>query len=184
MTNLNISTDDLLCLPSHPEQKPFMERFNRTFQHRDLPKLPGFIGHSVAERQALRANRDWNETTIELAMMPEEFQTWCDAWCNQYEQRAHGRPGIGLEGKSPIEVLVAAVERGWEMTQIHNPRELDFLMMAAPTKDGTRMVGRQGISLNGRLYVAGELGNWIGKRVYVCFCLKTSLVSIFTNLHP
>ena len=32
-----------------------------------------------------------------------------------------------------------------------------------------RIVGRQGISLNGRLYVAGELGDWIGKRVYVCF---------------
>lgn len=169
LTNLNISTDDLLCLPGHPEQKPFIERFNRTFQHRDLPKLPGFLGHSVAERQALRANPDWNETTVELAMMPEEFQTWCDAWLVQYEQRAHGRPGIGLEGKSPIEILVAAIERGWEMTQIHNPRELDFLMMAAPTKDGTRMVGRQGISLNGRLYVAGELGDWIGKRVYVCF---------------
>ena len=55
------------------------------------------------------------------------------------------------------------------MAQIHNPRELDFLMMAAPTKDGMRIVGRQGISLNGRLYVAGELGDWIGKRVYVCF---------------
>lgn len=42
-------------------------------------------------------------------------------------------------------------------------------MMAAPTKDGMRMVGRQGISLNGRLYVASELGDWIGKRAYICF---------------
>lgn len=169
LANLNISTDNLRCLPGHPEQKPFIERFNRTFQHRDLPKLPGFIEHNVAERQALRANPDWNETVVELAMMPKEFQAWCDAWLVQYEQRPHGRPGIGLEGKSPIEVLVAAAEQGWEMAQIHSPRELDFLMMAAPTKDGTRMVGRQGISLNGRLYVAGELGDWIGKRVYVCF---------------
>ncbi len=169
LTNLNISTDNLRCLPGHPEQKPFIERFNRTFQHRDLPKLPGFIGHSVAERQSLRASPDWNETTIELAMMPEEFQTWCNAWCNGYEQRPHGRPGIGLEGKSPLEVLVTAADGGWEMTQIGSHRELDFLMMAAPTKDGTRIVGRQGISLNGRLYVASELGDWIGRRVYVCF---------------
>ena len=169
LTNLNISTDDLRCLPGHPEQKPFIERFNRTFQHRDLPKLPGFIGHNVAERQSLRASPDWNETTIELAMTPEEFQTWCDAWCIGYEQRPHGRPGIGLEGKSPLEVLADAANEGWEMAQIGSSRELDFLMMAAPTKDGTRIVGRQGISLNGRLYVAGELGGWIGQRVYVCF---------------
>ena len=169
LANLNISTNNLRCLPGHPEQKPFIERFNRTFQHRDLPKLPGFIGHNVAERQALRANPDWNETVIELAMMPEDFQAWCNAWCIQYEQRPHGRTGIGLEGRSPIEVLAAVANRGWEMAQIHNPRELDFLMMAAPTKDGMRIVGRQGISLNGRLYVAGELGDWIGKRVYVCF---------------
>ncbi|PSB64449.1 hypothetical protein C7B79_09665 [Chroococcidiopsis cubana CCALA 043] len=169
LSNLDIHTDDLRCLPGHPEQKPFIERFNRTFQHRDLPKLPGFVGHNVAERQAIRANPDWNKTAVELAMMPEEFQTWCDAWCIGYERRSHGRPGIGLEGKSPLEVLTAAAEQGWSMAQISNPRDLDFLMMAAPTKDGTRMVGRQGISVNGRLYVAGELGGWIGKRVYVCF---------------
>lgn len=166
---MNIHIDDLRCLPGHPEQKPFIERFNRTFQHRDLPKLPGFVGHNVAERQAIRANLDWNKTAVELAMMPEEFQAWCDAWCIGYEQRPHGRPGIGLEGKSPLEALTTAVEQGWSMAQINSPRDLDFLMMAAPTKDGTRMVGRQGISVNGRLYVAGELGDWIGKRVYVCF---------------
>ncbi|PSB46848.1 hypothetical protein C7B80_11795 [Cyanosarcina cf. burmensis CCALA 770] len=102
-------------------------------------------------------------------MTPEEFQSWAEAWIVAYEQRPHGRAGIGLEGKSPLEVLEAAVAQGWQKQQIRQERELDFLMMAAPSKDGMRRVGRQGISLNGRLYVAGELGDWIGRRVYVCF---------------
>ncbi|GAP99939.1 hypothetical protein NIES2104_65050 [Leptolyngbya sp. NIES-2104] len=42
-------------------------------------------------------------------------------------------------------------------------------MMAAPGKSGLRKVGRQGISVGGRLYVAAELATWIGKSVYVCF---------------
>jgi hypothetical protein len=97
------------------------------------------------------------------------YERWCDLWRLDYEQRPHGRAGIGLEGKSPLEVLAAAVNGGWISHQIQNPRELDFLMMTAPGKEGTRKVGRQGISVCGRLYVAAELAGWIGKTVYVCF---------------
>lgn len=167
LSNLGVKTSR--CLPKRPEQKAFIERFIHTFQHRDLPKLPGFVGHSVSDRQALRSHPDWNERAIELAMSPEEFQTWAATWIVAYEQRPHWRAGIGLEGKSPLEVLETATAQGWQKQEICNQRELDFLMMAAPTKDGMRRVGRQGISLGGRLYVASELGDWIGRRVYVCF---------------
>jgi putative transposase len=167
LANLGVGTEDLRCLPGHPEQKPFVERFNRTFQHRDLVKNPFFVGHNVAERQTLRASS--NRVCIELAMSIEDFQRWCDLWRLEYEQRPHGRAGIGLEGKSPLEVLVEAVNGGWIPHQIQNPRELDFLMMTAPGKEGMRQVGRQGISVGGRLYVAAELASWIGKTVYVCF---------------
>jgi putative transposase len=169
LANLGVDTEDLRCLPGHPEQKPFVERFNRTFQHRDLVKNPFFVGHSVAERQSLRASSNRNCAGIELAMSVEDFQRWCDLWRLDYEQRPHGRAGIGLEGKSPLEVLAAAVDGSWISHQIQNPRELDFLMMTAPGKEGTRQVGRQGISVCGRLYVAAELAGWIGKTVYVCF---------------
>jgi putative transposase len=169
LANLSVDTEDLRCLPGHPEQKPFVERFNRTFQHRDLVKNPFFVGHNVAERQSLRASSHRNCAGIELAMSVEDFQRWCDLWRLDYEQRPHGRAGIGLEGKSPLEVLAAAVNGGWIPHQIQNPRELDFLMMTAPGKEGTRQVGRQGISVCGRLYVAAELASWIGKTVYVCF---------------
>jgi putative transposase len=169
LTNLGVDTEDLRCLPGHPEQKPFVERFNRTFQHRDLVKNPFFVGHNVAERQSLRASSNRNCAGIELAMSILDFQRWCDLWQLDYEQRPHGRAGIGLEGKSPLEVLAAAVNSGWIQHQIQNPRELDFLMMTAPGKEGSRQVGRQGISVCGRLYVAAELASWIGKTVYVCF---------------
>ncbi|MDZ4877202.1 MAG: hypothetical protein CLLPBCKN_006637 [Chroococcidiopsis cubana SAG 39.79] len=180
LENLGVKTSR--CLPKHPEQKAFIERFIHTFQHRDLPKLPGFVGHSVSDRQALRSHPDWNERAIEIFMSPEEFQTWAEAWIVAYEQRAHGRAGIGLEGKSPLEVLIDAIAQGWQKQQIRNPRELDFLMMAAPSKDGMRRVGRQGISLNGRLYVAGELGDWIGRRVYVCFSPQAPIrIYVYTS---
>ncbi len=167
LVNLDIETEDLRCLPGHPEQKPFVERFNRTFQHRDLVKSPFFVGHSVSDRQILRSSE--NRPEIELAMSIDEFRRWCDLWCIEYEQRPHGRAGIGLEGKSPLEVLAEAIKQGWVQRTIQNPRELDFLMMAAPGKSGRRKVGRQGISVGGRLYVAAELATWIGKSVYVCF---------------
>ena len=168
LANLDVDSEDLRCLPGHPEQKPFVERFNRTFQHRDLVKSPFFIGHNVAEQQSLRASSSRDSSCIQLAMSIEEFQRWCDLWRVEYEQRPHGRAGIGLEGKCPIEVLAEAVNGGWINRTIKNPRELDFLMMAAPGKQGTRRVGRQGISVSGRLYVAAELTSWIGKTVFVC----------------
>jgi putative transposase len=169
LANLTVDTKDLRCLPGHPEQKPFVERFNRTFQHRDLVKSPFFIGHNVRERQTLRASSSRDRSCIELAMSIKEFQRWCDLWRLGYEQRPHGRPGIGLEGKSPLEVLAEALNGGWTPRKVQNPRELDFLMMAAPDKEGTRKVGRQGISVCGRFYVAAELAAWIGKTVYACF---------------
>ncbi|MBW4550793.1 MAG: DDE-type integrase/transposase/recombinase [Aphanocapsa sp. GSE-SYN-MK-11-07L] len=169
LANLGIETEDLRCLPGHPEQKPFVERFNRTFQHRDLVKSPFFVGHNVGDRQTLRVSPGRDRPGIELAMSMQSFQDWCDQWCASYEQRPHGRAGIGLGGKSPQQVLVEAVREGWIQRTIYNPRELDFLMMAAPGKEGTRKVGRQGISVGGRLYVAAELATWIGRSVYVCF---------------
>ncbi|RUT14473.1 hypothetical protein DSM107010_00190 [Chroococcidiopsis cubana SAG 39.79] len=169
LANLGVDTEDLRCLPGHPEQKPFVERFNRTFQHRDLVKNPFFVGHGVGDSQSLRKSPSRDRRCIELAMSIESFQRWCDLWCVEYEQRPHGRAGIGLEGKSPLEVLAEAANGGWSKRTIQNPRELDFLMMAAPNKQGTRKVGRQGISVGGRLYVAAKLSTWIGKYVYVCF---------------
>lgn len=112
LANLDVDTEDLRCSPGHPEQKPFVERFNRTFQHRDLVKSPFFIGHNVGERQALRASSSRDRSCIQLAMSVEEFQRWCDLWRVEYEQRPHGRTGIGLEGKFPLEVLAEAVNGG------------------------------------------------------------------------
>jgi putative transposase len=169
LANLGIDAEDLRCLPGHPEQKPFVERFNKTFQYRDLLKSPFFVGHNVRQRQTLRASSSRDRPSIELALSIEEFQRWCDLWRLGYEQRPHGRPGIGLEGKSPLEVLAEALNGGWTPRKIQNHRELDFLMMTAPGKEGTRKVGRQGISVCGRLYVAAELAVWIGKTVYACF---------------
>lgn len=162
---LRIEAEELRCLPGHPEEKPHIERFFRTFQHRDLPALPGFVGHNLTDRQALRGNPDWNEKCIELAMPPEKFQVWCDKWCRKYEQRPHGRAGIGLEGMSPLEKLAEYTAQGWIKRTLNDPRKLDFLMLQG--QDCT--VNREGIRLQNRYYVAPELGGRVGERVHVCF---------------
>ncbi|MBI4784096.1 MAG: transposase [Oscillatoriophycideae cyanobacterium NC_groundwater_1537_Pr4_S-0.65um_50_18] len=172
LANLGVETEGFRCLPFHPEQKAFIERFNRTFQHRYMATLPLFLGYSVEDQKAIRNRNGKDEKIIELAMDEEKFQQWCDKWCDKYAQKSHGRPGVGLEGKSPLEMLEAAVAEGWEKRIIEDPRELDFLMMSAPGKGGTRKVGREGISLKGRLYVASKLVPLIGKRVFVTYSPK------------
>ncbi|BAU15732.1 hypothetical protein LEP3755_62970 (plasmid) [Leptolyngbya sp. NIES-3755] len=177
LKNLNIKLSP--CKPRQSQQKPFIERFGRTFQHRDIQKLPSFVGHQVIDLQALRSHPDWNERAIELAIEVDEFQAWCNVAIAAYEQRSHGRPGIGLEGKTPLEVLQSAIDHGWKKREIRDPRELDFLMLEAPGKDGTRLVGRQGISVRGRLYVAPELATWIGKGVYVCISSDRNWIHVY-----
>ena len=144
------------CPPGQPQKKPHIERFFKTFNHDLLSLLPGFIGHSVAERQALRSHGE----TIEIAMTPDDFQTWCNRWCNGYETRIHSSLDC-----SPLEKYMESVSSGFVRKQIDDIRTLDYLLM-----DGTpRKVRKDGIQVNNRIYIAMELGGIIGNDVYVCF---------------
>jgi Mu transposase, C-terminal/Transposase len=170
-----------------PEQEPIMslDAFDRYVrqsmlvdleQFIEVPELPEYEREynltidsnpdlSAAIETCLAAGgKHWGASQIydilqlEFGLDPETCSLGqVQAWLRQF--RAH----------RPQEVLAAAVNGGWILYQIQNPRELDFLMMTAPGKEGTRQVGRQGISVCGRLYVAVELAGWIGKTVYVCF---------------
>jgi transposase InsO family protein len=83
--------------PFSPERKPFIERALKTFAYDLVEMLPGFVGHSVAEAQAIRARQTFAQRlfgrgeTVELRMSAADFQAFCDDWTQAYHGRASGR---------------------------------------------------------------------------------------------
>ena len=101
---LKIETPEL---PKYsPEKKPYIERFFGTFSRGLEELLPGFCGHSVNERQALREKETWASKimepggVVEIPLTQEEFQSLADRWIEIYERTPHK----GLGGKTPLEV--------------------------------------------------------------------------------
>jgi transposase InsO family protein len=78
----------LTVLPPHtPQGKPFIERAIKTCQHEFVARQDGYVGHNVAERQALREKFSFRErrgkTDAQLLapeQTPEDFQERLDVW--------------------------------------------------------------------------------------------------------
>ena len=156
-------------LPGYsPEMKPFIERFFGTMTRDLFPLLPGFTGHNVADAQALRSRKSFDERrgqtdreVFGVQMGAEELQARVDAWIeHHYHQRHHqGLP----DGMTPH--LMAASWTG-QVRTIENPRGLDRLFdIAAGASDGLCTVGKKGIRAGGTTYVAPELTDYIGEKV-------------------
>ena len=150
-------------LPKYtPEKKPFIERFFGTFSKSFEELLPGFCGHSVNERQAIRERRTWASKimtpgeTVEVSLTLAEFQKKCDQWVSDvYERAEHS----GLKGKTPYSV---AKRSPFHPPKIPDERVLDVLL--APTSK-PRKVLKKGISIDRAWYSAPELVEHIGERV-------------------
>lgn len=161
------------CTPFSPEEKPHIERFFGTFQRR-LKKLPGFIGHSVADRKAIesrksfaeRLSRKQGETEAkplwELPYTPEEFQAFCDTWCaDVYGERKHSSLGM-----SPNEAAASAALENAPL-RIADERALDILLMPIPGNGGIRTVQKDGIKTDKGTYMSKRLGALVGHEVFV-----------------
>lgn len=149
-----------------PWEKGNIERFFRSFAHGLASLLPGFIGHNVADRQALRARQSFADRlfnkneVIELKMTATELQKFCDDWCeNIYHHEAHG----GLNGKTPFE---KAAECREPIKWISNERALDLLLAEAPDS-GFRTVQKKGIKIDNDWFIAPELERYVGQKVQV-----------------
>lgn len=159
----------ILCTPFSPEQKPHIERFFHTFSHGIVELLPGYIGHSVPDRQAIEARRSFaqrlmsqGDDPVEINMTAEEFQRFCDRWCAAvYEQNPHS----SLNGMTPLDMA-----RQWRapVRRIEDERALDLLLLPAPDNDGIRTIGKKGIKVEGDYFIAPEIGPYVGRQV---FCL-------------
>jgi len=161
------------CKPFSPEEKGHIERFFGTFQRR-LKRLPGFIGHSVADRKAIEGQKSFAErisrnkgeerekSLWELPFTPEEFQAYCDAFCNNvYGERKHR-----MLKMSPNEAAARAAVEGFTM-RIADERALDILLMPMPGKNGIRTVQKHGIDADNGTYIAPRLGGIVGHQVQV-----------------
>ena len=150
------------CRPFHPEEKPFVERAFRTASVA-MEMLPGYVGHSVAERQHLRARERARvragEAPVDLdsALSPAEFQAWLDNFSeNDYGRRTH--TSLGCSPWERANSWKGAVRR------IEDKRVLDVLYEPV-SKGGMRTVVKRGIQVGRRWYVAPELGAHVGERV-------------------
>ncbi len=148
-------------LPKYsPEKKPFIERFFGTFSVGFEELLPGFCGHGVRERQALREQETWAAKIMkpggvaEVAVTMEEFQDLTDKWIKLYEQTPHK----GLGNKTPLQVACAS---HLQPPKIRDERILDILL--APV--GRRTVQKKGISIDASFFTSPELVKYMGLRV-------------------
>ena len=168
--------------PFQPDQKPFVERFIGTLSRQFLAELPGFTGHNVAQAQALRDRKsfagrrgDDYVTTFRADLTAEELQRELDRWIEYvYERREHG----GLDGMSPFE---KAHSWAGPRRPVTDERSLDILLAPAAGK-GRSKVGRDGIRVEGGVYIAAELGHHMGAWVHCRRDLRDrSLIYVFTN---
>jgi transposase InsO family protein len=158
-----------LCPPFQPWHKPHIERFFGTFSHDLVELLHGFIGHNVAERQAIEARASFADRllkrggTLEVSMSSAEFQDFCDRWCEDaYLHNAHE----GLKGKTPFEMVAGARDR---IRSVSDERALDVLLAEAPANNGLRTVQKKGVELDRAWFIAPELEAYIGNQVHVRF---------------
>ena len=152
-----------------PEQKPHIERFFGTISRDLFELLPGYIGHNVADRQGIEARRSFQHRFGEdgnlafgISLSPEDLQARADAWCDDvYARRSHE----GIKQTPHDRALAFA----GDVRRLSDERLLDALLLDAPDASGIRVVGKSGLRIGNRYYVAGELGEWSGHRVHCRF---------------
>jgi putative transposase len=145
-----------------PEEKGIVERAIGTMQRGLMTLLPGFVGHSVADRKVIEARKAFAARLGEspdkafcVELTHTELQTYMDRWCeDKYAHHTH-------DTLKTTPFLKAQSWRGVER-RISNSRTLDLLL--APVSGGMRVVTKRGIQLDGAYYFSGAL--LAGARVF------------------
>jgi transposase InsO family protein len=163
-----LQIDHDLAPPFTPEHKPFIERAFGTFCRDLVELLPGYVGHSVGEAQAIRSRQSFAQRmmkeggeAVDLRMSPEELQKFCDDWTDKiYALDPHS----GLDGVTPFE---RASSWSGPVQRIADERALDVLLAPAPGGSGIRTITKKGIRLDNALFEAPELGGLEGQDVRI-----------------
>jgi len=136
-----------------PWEKGHIERAIRTLQHDCMTILPGFIGHSVADRKVIEERRAFAERLGEsddnvfcVDLTPAELQGHCDGWA---AGRYAARPHDGLSGVTP-QAAAAGYIGTIRTVDVH---ALDVLLAPIAGGDGIRTVQKTGVRVGGRHYL-------------------------------
>ena len=157
----DLEVDQPLCIPFASEQKGTIERTLKTMAYGALKLLPGFIGHNVAEAQAIRSRDTFAKRVmtpgeiIAIDLTAADLQAKLNEWVTViYHQDGHG----GLDGQTPF---ARAASWTGELRTV-DERALDALL--APIA-GERTVGKKGIQWEKRLYNSPAIVRHIGVNV-------------------
>lgn len=145
--------------PGSPEKKPYIERVFGTFTRQRAEMLPGYLGHNVAEAQALRARarKETGKPVISAVLTPEQLQDALDGWADgRYYHRRHGTLKMSPMAKEQSSARIAAPA----------PDE-DTLRKALSALVGPRTVGKRGIEWKGGRYWCPALVEHMGRTVSV-----------------
>lgn len=153
--DLQIEPD--VCDAYSPEQKAHVERVIGTFQRQVGPQLPGYIGHSVADRKAIEGRKSFaqrlgadEKDLFEVSLTAAELQQKIDDWLEYvYHEDEHD----GLKGQTPNAVAAASTVKIERVDE----RALDALLMPVAGKNGHRTMTKQGIKNDGFYYLVGTI---------------------------
>jgi len=155
-----------LAPPFQPERKGHVERAIGTMQRGLMRTLPGFIGHSVADRKVIENRKAFSarlgekpEDMFEVSLSAIDLQRHLDDWCKDIYAT---HPHAGLKGRTPFAVAAMA---GGVIQKIEDARALDVLLAPVAGKDGIRQVTKTGLRVGGEHYMAGWMN--VGDRVLV-----------------
>lgn len=154
-------------------EKPYIERFFRTMSHSIVELLPGYIGHSVADREVIEAAKHFAQRIaekrkpeaekegFELRLTRAQLQKFLDNWLDAYY---HHKPhqGEGMGGKSPFQKFI---DSGYRPMAIEDAAALDILLNHIG--EATVLKGR--VKCTSLEYSAPELMDhaWKGQRVSI-----------------
>ncbi len=152
--------------PFSPEQKGHVERAIGTLQRGLMRTLPGFVGHSVADRKVIENRKAFSarlgeapEDTFQIQLSTADLQKRLDDWCADVYGRA---PHSSLKGQSPFAMAAMAPTK---IRKIEDVRALDMLLAPVAENGGMRTVTKTGVRVNSTHYIGGFLN--VGDTVMV-----------------
>lgn len=170
---LNLGIEHRPCDPYSPQQKPHIERVFGTLTRQLFELLPGYVGHSVAERKELESRKSFaqrmrDNAAPQLRMSQAELQLAIDKWTQRYEARKH----TSLHGQTPMEMAAAAGP-----LRAADERALDALLLPV-SNEGARTVGKKGVQVGNATFNHADLGGHEGRRV-LCFLDEADPSSLY-----
>lgn len=148
-----------------PWKKAYVERAIKTFQHDFAPVVPGFIGHSVADRKKIEGVKSFADNLgadkaarFNVELTAAELQTHINNWVDGHY---HQRPHSGINDQTPF---MRFTQSPIKPRLVRDVRALDVLL--APVA-GLRRVGKKAIRVEGAHFYHDTLLLHMGKDVFV-----------------